>query len=71
VQTAGAVGGDTFTYYVCDRMKYWTMGSELMSKIILDRKPWCQDEAGEETQERPARVPQPDLYRHGAGEERV
>jgi hypothetical protein len=36
-------GGDTYTYYVCDGMKYWTMGSDLMSTIILNRKPWGQD----------------------------
>jgi hypothetical protein len=36
-------GGDTYTYYLCDGMKYWTMGSDLMSTIILNRKPWGQD----------------------------
>lgn len=36
-------GGDTYTYYVCDGMKYWTMGSDLMSTLILNRKPWGQD----------------------------
>ena len=35
--------GELFTYYVFDRMKYWTMGSDLLSTVILNRKPWGQD----------------------------
>jgi hypothetical protein len=47
-------GGDTYTYYVCDERKYWTMGSDLMSTMILNRKPWGQDPGDrEERNERP------------------
>lgn len=34
-------GGDT--YYVIEGMKYWTMGADLMSTVILNRKPFGQD----------------------------
>jgi hypothetical protein len=47
-------GGELFTYFLCDGMKYWTMGGTLMSTVILNRKHWGQDPGDrEERDERP------------------
>ena len=64
-------GGDTYTYYVADGFKYWTMGADLMSTILVDRKPVGQDVGDEGMEEGPAGVPQPDLFRAGPGVESV
>jgi hypothetical protein len=56
-------GGDLYTYYVANGFKHWTMGADLMSTILINRKPVGQDESDPKTEERPARVPQPDLFR--------
>jgi hypothetical protein len=63
-------GGDLYTYYVASGFKHWTMGADLISTILINRKPVGQDENDPKTEE-PARIPQPDLFRHGSGEERV
>ena len=60
-------GGDLYTYYVADGHKLWTMGADLMSTILINRKPVGQDEGDEETEVRP--VPQPDLFRARPGEQ--
>ena len=39
------------------------MGGDLMSTILINRKPVGQDEGGEETETRQGGVPQPDLFR--------
>ena len=41
-------GGDIYTYYVADGFKHWTMGGDLMSTILINRKPLGQDEGDEE-----------------------
>jgi hypothetical protein len=64
-------GGDLYTYYVANGFKHWTMGADLMSTILINRKPVGQDEGNEETEERPGRVPQPEQVRLGPREERV
>jgi hypothetical protein len=56
-------GGDIYTYYVANGFKHWTMGADLMSTILINRKPLGQDEKGEETEARLGGVPQPDLFR--------
>ena len=56
-------GGDLYTYYVADGYKHWTMGADLMSTILINRKPLGQDEGDDETAARPVAVPQPDLFR--------
>jgi hypothetical protein len=56
-------GGDVYTYYVANGFKHWTMGADLMSTILINRKPLGQDEKGEETEARLGGVPQPDLFR--------
>ena len=51
-------GGATYTYFVIDGMKYWTMGADLMSTVILNRKPWGQDPGDRKNgAEAPAAVP--------------
>jgi hypothetical protein len=51
-------GGDTYTYFVIEGMKYWTMGADLMSTVILNRKPWGQDPGDRKNgPEAPAAVP--------------
>ncbi len=40
--------GDIYNYLVVGRLKYWTMGADLMSTVILNRKPVGQDEGEEE-----------------------
>jgi hypothetical protein len=59
-------GGDLYTYYVADGYKHWTMGADLMSTILINRKPAGQDNGDEERDAQP--VPQPDLFRAGSGE---
>ena len=54
-------GGDLYTYYVADRYKHWTMGADLMSTILINRKPIGQDEGDEEA--RLGEDHQPDLFR--------
>jgi len=53
-------GGDTYTYLRVGDHKYWTMGADLMSTVILNRKPWGQDpgdgEKGGERAESEARA---------------
>jgi hypothetical protein len=56
-------GGDLFTYYIGNGFKHWTMGADLMSTILINRKPVGQDEGNEETETRLGGVPQPDLFR--------
>jgi hypothetical protein len=56
-------GGDIYTYYVAHGFKHWTMGADLMSTLLINRKPVGQDEGDEETETRPGGVPQPDLFR--------
>ncbi len=63
--------GDTYTYYVAGGFKHWTMGADLMSTILINRKPVGQDEGDEETEERSGGGPQPDLFRALPGEERA
>jgi hypothetical protein len=50
-------GGDLYTYYVANGFKHWTMGADLMSTILINRKPVGQDEGDEETEERSGEVP--------------
>ena len=64
-------GGDIYTYYVANGFKHWTMGADLMSTILINRKPVGQDERAGETEGRTGRVPQPELFRAWLGEERV
>jgi hypothetical protein len=64
-------GGDLYTYYVANGYKYWSMGGDLMSTILLNRKPVGQDESGEEKDEWSNGVPQPDLFRARLGEDRA
>jgi hypothetical protein len=64
-------GGDLYTYYVAKGFKHWTMGTDLMSTILINRKPVGQDEGDEETETRPGGVPQPDLFRARIGEGRA
>jgi len=64
-------GGDLYTYYVATGFKHWTLGADLMSTILINRKPVGQDEGEDEMKTRFGRVPQPDLFRHGSEEERV
>ena len=53
-----AWSGELFTYYVIDGMKYWSMGSDVVSTVILNRKPWGQDPGDREKgAEAPAAVP--------------
>ena len=59
-------GGDVYTYYVADGFKHWTMGADLMSTILINRKPLGQDD-GDETTTRPVAVAQPDLFRATRG----
>jgi hypothetical protein len=54
-------GGDLYTYYVANGFKHWTMGADLMSTILINRKPVGQDE--DEMKTRFGGVPQPDLFR--------
>jgi len=54
-------GGDLYTYYLGNGFKHWTMGADLMSTILINRKPVGQDEGDEET--RIGEVHQPDLFR--------
>ena len=56
-------GGDLYTYYVADGYKHWTMGADLMSTILINRKPVGQDDGDGKAEERPG--PQPDLFRAG------
>jgi hypothetical protein len=56
-------GGDLYTYYIADGFKHWTMGADLMSTILINRKPVGQDEGDDETAALTAAVPQPDLFR--------
>jgi hypothetical protein len=56
-------GGDIYTYYVANGFKHWTMGADLMSMILINRKPVGQDEGDQETETRLGGVPQPDLFR--------
>jgi hypothetical protein len=44
-------GGDLYTYYVANGFKHWSMGADLMSTILINRKPVGQDESTEETSE--------------------
>ena len=55
-------GGDIYTYYVANGFKHWTMGADLMSTILINRKPVGQDEGGGES-EQSGGVSQPDLFR--------
>jgi hypothetical protein len=64
-------GSDLYTYYVANGFKHWSMGADLMSTILLNRKPVGQDEGDEETEERSGGVPQPDLFRARLGEGRA
>jgi len=32
-------GGDLYTYYIANGFKHWTMGADLMSTILINRKP--------------------------------
>jgi hypothetical protein len=54
-------GGDLYTYYVANGFKMWTMGADLMSTNLINRKPIGQDEGDEEA--RLGEVHQPDLFR--------
>jgi hypothetical protein len=66
--------GDIYSYHVVGNRKYWTMGSDLESTVILNRKElWRdgQEEGDEDTEKRASEVPQPDLFRAGPGEERA
>lgn len=56
-------GGDIYTYYVANGFKHWTMGADLMSTILINRKPLGQDEGDKEKETRLGRVHQPDLFR--------
>jgi hypothetical protein len=62
-------GGDTYTYYVCDGMKYWSMGSDLMSTLILNRKPWGQDPG--DMEKRDGRPAEAALFEGDGREERA
>jgi hypothetical protein len=64
-------GGDLYTYYIANGFKHWSMGADLMSTILINRKPVGQDEGDEETEERSGGVPQPDLFRARLGEGRA
>ena len=59
-------GGDIYTYYIANGFKHWTMGADLMSTILINRKHVGQDEGDREMDAQP--VPQPDLFRAGSGE---
>jgi hypothetical protein len=59
-------GGDLYTYYVASGYKHWTMGADLMSTILVNRKPVGQDEDDEEMEAQPG--PQPDLFRAESGD---
>ena len=43
-------GGDLYTYYVANGFKHWTMGADLMSTILINRKPVGQDEGDGESE---------------------
>ena len=60
-------GGDLYTYYVASGYKHWTMGGDLMSTILVNRKPVGQDEGDEEMEEQ--LIPQPGLFRAESGEQ--
>jgi hypothetical protein len=47
------------------------MGADLMSTILINRKPVGQDEGDDETKARPVGVPQPDLFQGKQGGENV
>jgi hypothetical protein len=64
-------GGDLFTYYIGNGFKHWTMGADLMSTILINRKPVGQDEGDPKTEEPLANVAQQNLFRKRMGEERV
>ena len=55
-------GGDIYTYYVANGFKHWTMGADLMSTILINRKPLGQDEGEDEMKTRFGGAPQPDLF---------
>jgi hypothetical protein len=62
-------GGDLYTYYVAGGFKHWTMGADLMSTILINRKPLDHDEGDEKTVERLG--PQSELFQGKPGEDRV
>jgi hypothetical protein len=62
-------GGDLYTSYVANGFKHWTMGADLMSTILINRKRVGEDVGGEQTEEQLA--PQPDLFQTKPGEERA
>ena len=64
-------GGDLYTCYVADGFKHWTMGADLMSTILINRKPVGQNKDYLETEKQSAGVTQPDLFRARLGEEKV
>lgn len=64
-------GGDLYTYYIANGFKHWTMGADLMSTILINRKPVGQNKDYLETEKQSAGVTQPDLFRARLGEEKV
>jgi hypothetical protein len=59
-------GRDLYTYYVASGYKHWTMGADLLSTILINRKPVGQDEGDQEMEEQ--LVPQPGLFRAESGD---
>jgi hypothetical protein len=63
-------GADLYTYYVADGFKYWTMGADLMSTKLINRKPVGQDEDHGSIEEPNLGIPQPHLFRAGPRQEK-